>query len=91
MADELNEIKKLLKDKRLVIGTADTIKKLKENKISKVWISSNTPSGVRDDINRYASLNGVETIGLNVPNDELGVLCKKQFSVSVVSLGKGEK
>ena len=89
--DELSEIKKLIKSGRLVIGTESTIKKLKADKVEKVWLSSNVPSMLKDDIARYGKMSTVKVVSLGIPNDELGVQCKKQFSVSVVSLLKGEK
>ena len=89
--DELNELKKLLKEGKVIIGTSNTIKKLKSGKLQKIWLSSNVPSGIKEDISDYSKLSDVEVVSLDVPNDELGVLCKKQFSVSVASLIKGEK
>lgn len=86
--DALEEIKRLIKDKRLLIGTDNTLKKLKINKLEKVWLSSNCPSDVREDIAKYAETNNTAVISLELPNDELGVLCKKQFPVSVLSLLK---
>ena len=90
MADELTEIKKLIKDKKLIIGTENTMKKLRENKLSKIWLSSNVPAEIKQEITSYAKIAGVEVISLSIPNDELGVLCKKQFSVSLASVLKGE-
>ena len=82
-----DEIKKLVKENKLVIGTNATLKKLKSNKARKVWLSSNIPGNVKEDILHYANLNNVEVETLNIPNDEFGVLCKKQFSVSAACMG----
>ena len=89
--DELNDIKKLVKTRKLIIGTDNTLNKLKNNNIGKIWLSSNVPKDVKADILKYSKINNVEIIGLDMPNDELGILCKKQFSVSVASVVKGEK
>ena len=89
--DELNELKKSLKEGKVIIGTSNTMKKLRSGKLKKIWLSGNVPKGIKEDISDYSGLNSVEVVSLDVPNDELGVLCKKQFSVSVVSLIKGEK
>lgn len=86
----LNEIKKLLKQGKLIIGTNNTLKKLRTNKLEKIWLSSNVPERVKEDIINYSKLNNVEVIDLDIANDELGVICKKPFSVSVASLIKGE-
>ena len=83
------EIKKLIKAKKLVIGTDKTIKNLKLGKVEKVLISSNCPESVINDLERYAQLSKFEIIKLDYPNDELGVICKKLFSISVLSILKG--
>jgi ribosomal protein L30E len=90
MSDELNDIKKFLKEEKVIIGTKDSLKNLKKGKVQKIWLSSNAPKGIKEDLIGYAKLSGVEVVNLNVPNDELGVLFKKQYSVSVASLVKGE-
>lgn len=84
------EIKKLIKAKNLIIGTERTIKALKLGKVEKVIRSSNCAENVVDDLNYYASLNKTEIIKVNYPNDELGVICKKPFSISVLSILKGD-
>ena len=83
------EIKKLIKAKDLVIGTERTIKNLKLGKVEKIIISSNCAENVANDLNHYTSLNKIETIKVNYLNDELGVICKKPFSISVLSILKG--
>lgn len=83
------EIKKLIEVKNLVIGSERTIKNLKLGKVEKVIISSNCAEKMVDDINYYAGLSKAETIKVNYLNDELGVICKKSFSISVLSILKG--
>ena len=85
------EIKKLLKAKSLVIGTEKTLKSLKLGRIEKVILSSNCPDKVAEDLNYYAGLSNVETVKVHYPNEELGVICKKPFSISVLSILKGAK
>ncbi|MBI2135370.1 ribosomal L7Ae/L30e/S12e/Gadd45 family protein [Candidatus Woesearchaeota archaeon] len=85
------EIKKLLKAKSLVIGTEKTLKSLKLGKIEKVILSSNCPDKVAENMGYYAGLSNVETVKVPYPNEELGVICKKPFSISVLSILKGAK
>ncbi|MBI2660616.1 ribosomal L7Ae/L30e/S12e/Gadd45 family protein [Candidatus Woesearchaeota archaeon] len=85
------EIKKLMKSGNIVIGTEKTIKSLKLGRIQKVLLSANCPAKVERDINYYAGLDKVEFHKLDYPNDELGVICKKPFSISVLALLKGSK
>lgn len=81
----LTEFKKLLKSEALIVGTKLTLKNLKQGNIEKVFMSSNCPETVENDINYYASLSKTNIIKLQYPNDELGVICKKQYSISVLS------
>jgi len=85
------EIRKLIKAKSLVIGTERTIKNLKLGKVDKVILSSNCPENVVDDLDYYAGLSKAETVKVPFANEELGVICKKPFSISVLSILKGAK
>lgn len=84
----LTEFKKLLKSKSVIIGTGRTIKNLKKGNIGKIFLSSNCPESVERTLNYYASLNKIDVVKLQYPNDELGVICKKPFSISVLCLLK---
>ena len=83
------EIKKILKAGNVIIGTERTIKSLKLGKVQKVLMSSNCPSNVEKDISYYANLTGTEFHKLDFPNDELSVICKKPFAISVLGILKG--
>ncbi len=85
---EAEEITKLLKSKNFIIGTNRTIKYLKLGKLSRVYVSSNCPKNVREDIDYYGGLSKTPIIELNQTNEELGTLCKKPFFVSVLSVLK---
>ena len=83
------EIKKIIKARKIIIGTGRTIKSLRLGKVDKVILSSNCADRTVNDINYYAALSKAETITVRYPNDELGVICKKPFSISVLALLKG--
>ena len=85
------EIKQLIKAGNVIIGTEKTVKSLRLGKVEKVLLSSNCPASVEKSINHYALLNGAEVHKLEYPNDELGVMCKKPFSISVLSFLKVAK
>ena len=85
----LAEIKKMVKSGNIIIGTKRTIKSLKLGKVEKVLLSSNCPAGVEKDVSYYAGLSGAEYSKIDYPNDELSLICKKPFSVSVLALLKG--
>mgnify|MGYP001561550347 CR=1 FL=1 len=82
------EIKKLAASPNIIIGTQSTIKHLKMGRLQKIIVSSNCPQKVMDDINHYAALANTEIIQVQYPNEELGVICKKPFAISVLSLSK---
>ncbi len=82
----LTEFRKLLKSKSLIIGTERTLKNLKRGNVQKVFLSSNCPEKVKDNVNHYISSNKAEVVKLQYPNDELGTICKKPFSISVLAL-----
>ena len=86
----VEEIRKIIKEGKAIIGTSEVIKGLKLGKVSKVYLSSNCPLRVKKDIKHYAEISNVDVVQLKQPNDELGVLCKKQFSISILGLNKGE-
>ncbi len=92
VADKIvTEIKGLLKTKKLIIGTEKTMKNLLLGKIERIFLSSNCPENIREDINYYSKLQTFGVIELKYPNDELGAICKKPFSISVLGVLKGEK
>ena len=85
----VTEIKDNVKSGKLVVGTERCLKLLKANQLAKVFVSSNCPEDVRSDINHYSSLTTAQIIELSgIPNEELGVLCKKPFPISVLGLMK---
>lgn len=80
-----SEIKDMLKEKGVVFGTNETIAGLKLGKIKKVLVSSNCPKQIRESIQHYAKIAGAKVVELDVPDKEIGLLCKKPFGVSVLS------
>ena len=83
------DIKKMMKTGNVIIGTERAAKILRLGKADKILISSNCPEKVEKDLTYYACLNGTELHKLEYPNDELGVICKKPFSISVLAVVKG--
>ena len=83
------DIKKLKEDAqsgKAVIGTDLVLKGLRAESIGKVFLARNCPSKIRDDVHYYAGLAKIPVIELEQNNEEVGVLCKKNFLVSVVAL-----
>jgi len=84
----VDEIKKQLKSKMLVIGTDRALKALKKKELAKIFLASNAAESLVKDIEYYAPMSGVEVEKLSIPNDELGIVCKKPFSISAIGMKK---
>lgn len=82
----LDEIKKLLKEKKLIFGSDRVVKGVRKGTIGKVFICQNPKPSVGADIEHLAKIAGVEIVKLPYPNDELGTVCKKPFSISVLGI-----
>ena len=61
------------------------LKKLKRGEISKVFLASNCSKEIEEEIRYLSKINDVKVEKLKQPNEEIGLLCKKNFSVSVLS------
>ncbi len=84
----IDEIKNNLKSKRLVLGAGVAVKSLKRGSLAKIFLSSNCTESLKKDIAYYCGISGCPAETLDIPNEELGVVCKKLFPVSVVGLLK---
>lgn len=88
MATVVDEIKKIVNTDKAVIGTNETMKALKKGRISKVFLTSNCPDEVKRDIEYYSGLSDAQIVKLPLPNDEMGVICRKPFLISVLGVLK---
>lgn len=83
-----DQLRKWIEEKKVTIGTDATTRALKTGALKKVVLAQNAPAQTRTRIERYTTMTGVELEALAVPNDELGVMCKKPFSISVLGIKK---
>ncbi|MBW2997247.1 ribosomal L7Ae/L30e/S12e/Gadd45 family protein [Candidatus Woesearchaeota archaeon] len=88
MADTIAEIKKLVKEEKLIIGADETVKLLKAGAISRVYLAANCPAQLKQDIEHYAGIGEVEVVDTGLQNEELGDICKKPFKIAVMGLKK---
>jgi large subunit ribosomal protein L30e len=86
VADVVAELKKLLESKKLILGTDETVKFLRQGKVKKIFLASNCSPQVKDDLAQYCKVGNVECVELSQSNEEIGVLCKKPFAISVVGV-----
>ncbi len=81
----LTELKKDLKEKKPIIGSAQTIKQLKSGNLEKIYLASNVREDIKEDILHYAKLSNVKVIELEEDNSQLGIICKKTYNIGVIS------
>ena len=81
----LAELREALKKEKMNFGAGSTIKSLKNGKVKTVFISSNCPENIKKDVEHYCKISKAKLIKLKQPNDEIALICKKNFPVSVVS------
>ncbi len=81
----LIEFRKALKTEKVVYGSSATVRNLKKNKVKKIFISSDCNETVKGDIMYYSRFSNVEVEELKQPSEELALICKKGFPVSVIS------
>ncbi len=84
--DTSTELKRLLAQNKLVLGTDETLKLLRQKKVQKVLLTANVDPKVRDDAERLCKLAGVECQMIVQKSDEVGAICKKPFAISVVAV-----
>ena len=80
----MEELKKLLKEGKAIIGTNRVMKNLKLGRLKEIYVASNCPHDTLDDIKHYSKLYNVKVNELKENNEELGTICKKPFSISVL-------
>ena len=88
--EKLDEELKLFKNKiiegKAIIGQERVLKELKTKNLSKILLAKNCSPKLKEDITYYAKLANVPVIELRQSNEELGVLCKKNFFISVAGI-----
>ncbi|MFH1276300.1 MAG: ribosomal L7Ae/L30e/S12e/Gadd45 family protein [Candidatus Woesearchaeota archaeon] len=80
----LKELKEKLLQEKVVVGIDRVMKELKKDCLNKIFLASNVRDDLRKDLIHYAGLQGVTVEELELSNEELGILCKKNFFVAVV-------
>lgn len=84
--DPIAEIKKYSEEKKLVLGQEEVVKALRNKKLVKVYLASNCPDLTKKQMERYGQLANVPIEAVEKSNEELGILCKKPFFVSVLGV-----
>ena len=82
----VEEIKKLLGTEKLLLGTERTMKALRSGTLEKIFVAANANPKIVEDIEHYKDIAKIELVKLKESNEELGTICKKSFSISVIGV-----
>jgi len=80
----MESLQKLLKENKSIIGANQVMKNLKLGKLKEIYMASNCPKHLSEDLRHYSKLYSVKINELKENNEQLGVVCKKHFSISVL-------
>jgi ribosomal protein L30E len=82
------EIRKKIKENKIVIGLSSTKKNLLNKNLEKVIIAKNCPENLKEEFEKYCKITGTEIEITEMNNEELGILCKKQYPASFLGVLK---
>ena len=91
MKDSIKEIKKHVGKDDLIIGMKRVLKNLKLKRLKEIFVAANPNAETLKDVEYYAKLTGTPVTKLDILNNELGAVCKKQFSISFLAILKGKE
>lgn len=83
-----DDIRAFLQKKLLVIGANETKAEAHASKLKKIMVANNCPLALREELEKMCQLSSLEMEVLTFPNDELGVVVKKPFAVTVLGVLK---
>lgn len=92
--EEDGAVKDLLtfqREGRVNCGAKVCEKALKNSKAHKVYFSSNCDELTQQKLSHYATIAGIETVVIDLDNNELGKKLAKPFQVSTVWISKEDK
>lgn len=83
---KVKELREFIKAEKVVIGTDRTLKMLRTSKLSKVFLSSNSATDVKNTVTTLCALGSAELVQMENTNEEIGEICKKPFSISLIGI-----
>jgi len=83
---DLDEIRKRVEAGDVTVGLKQTLLGLKQGTLAAVYVTSNCPSKFKGDLKHNSG--SVKIVELKETNEELGIICKKPYFISVVGLLK---
>lgn len=75
-----------VKTGKVLFGANSTIKNVMTGRVRLVVLASNCPDNIRKDIEKYCKISRIPLVVSSRNNIELGRVCGKPFSVSVLAI-----
>jgi ribosomal protein L30E len=82
----LEIIRNAQKADKLVIGLETTMNALKNDKLEYVFMANNAPQNMIDDVTHNGTVTETLASQVSINAEDLGVVCKKQFRVTIVGV-----
>ncbi len=82
---DMKDLKAKLQDGKVIIGKDRVLKHLREKSVAKVFLASNCPKDLKEDVLHLAKLAKVPIVESALNNEELGLFCKKNFFIAVLA------
>jgi len=80
----IEELKRILKEKKVIFGTENTLKFLKNNEIEMVLLSNDCKPGLIEDIKKISPKTTVIETGMS--KEQLKEPCDEHFNISVIGV-----
>ncbi len=84
----IEDLKKIAEKQKVIFGSTEIIKKIKQGKIQKVFLASNIPQEVENDIQHNATIAKTEIEKVSLPNYEFGLLFKRVHPILALGVLK---
>lgn len=84
--EELKALKTKISEGKAILGQELVLKQLKTGALKKILLAKNCPAKLKEDLSYYAKIANVPVLELEQSNEELGILCKKNFFISVAGI-----
>lgn len=81
----MKDLKAKLQEGKVIVGKERVLKHLREKSLAKVFLASNCPKDLKEDLVNFAKLVKVPVVELTLNNEELGLFCKKNFFIAVLA------
>jgi len=86
LENDMKDLKAKLQEGKTIIGKERVLKHLREKDLAKVFLASNCPKDLKEDVVNFAKMAKVPVVELTLNNEELGLFCKKNFFIAVLAI-----